>query len=146
MTTKIHNEFSFDKEIYIDRFIAKNATRFPDFMNSLDKLKQKKQHLEAALSKYQLEGKDMLDYLKITRKFVETQTKVDEERKETEVPDEDDIELCDPDDIGKIGMKKSELKTTIQCLKNYEKYMKKNVESEKKSLQETINELGKWKQ
>lgn len=46
MPTKLHNEFSFDKEIYIDRFIAKNAARYPDFMNTLDKLKNKKQALE----------------------------------------------------------------------------------------------------
>lgn len=58
MPTKIHNEFSFDKEIYIDRFVAKNATRFPDFMSTLDRLKSKKQALEASIKKYQAEGKD----------------------------------------------------------------------------------------
>jgi len=49
LRNKIHEEFSFDKEIFIDRFIAKNASRFPDFMNSLDKLKIKKQALEESL-------------------------------------------------------------------------------------------------
>lgn len=60
MPTKLHNEFSFDKEIYIDRFIAENALRFPDFMNTLDSLKAKKQALEETLKKYQHQSKDLL--------------------------------------------------------------------------------------
>jgi len=93
MPKKLHNEFSFDKEIYIDRFIAKNATRFPDFMNTLDKLKSKKKALEESLKKYQVEGKDYLDYLKIARNFILSQTSVNEEDKEASPPDDHDMNL-----------------------------------------------------
>ena len=90
---KIHDEFSFDKEIFVDRFIAKNATRFPDFMNTLDKLKTKKAALEESLKKYQHDGKDLVDFIRISRKFVEKQNKVDEESKESEAPDEEEVSL-----------------------------------------------------
>lgn len=90
---KIHDEFSFDKEIFIDRFIAKNATRFPDFMNSLDKLKRKKYALEESLKKYQHKGKDLVDFLQVSRDFVEKQYEVDEEKKESEMGNEDEISL-----------------------------------------------------
>lgn len=93
MPTKLHDEFTFDKEIYIDRFIAKNASRFPDFMSKLDKLKSKKQALEESLKRYQFEGKSYMDYLKVARKFIEVQKKVKEEDKEAEAPDEHDMTL-----------------------------------------------------
>jgi hypothetical protein len=142
MPKKIHNEFSFDKEIFIDRFVAKNASRFPDFMNALDKLKSKKQALEESLKKYQHGGNDLLEYLKVTRKFIEKQSEVDEEEKQYQIGDEQDTNLCDPDDIGRIGMKESELKTTISCIDKYEKHLSQAIENEKKSLHETINDLG----
>lgn len=41
-------------------------------------------------------------------------------------------------------MKKSDLKTTISCLKKYEKYLKESIATEKANLQETINDLGKF--
>jgi hypothetical protein len=128
MPKKIHDEFSFDKEIFIDRFIAKNASRFPDFMNTLDKLKSKKQVLEESLKKYQHEGNNLIEYLRVTRNFIEKQKEVDEEGKEYEAPDEEEISMCDPDDIGKIG--------------KYEKHLSQGIENEKKSLNETINDLG----
>lgn len=142
MPKKIHDEFSFDKEIYIDRFVAKNASRFPDFMNTLDRLKAKKQALEESLKKYKHEGKDLLEYLQVARKFIEKQRKVDEGSKEMEAPDEHELSLWDPEEIGKIGMKKSDLKTTVQWLKNYENHLQESVQAEKDSLQETINDLG----
>lgn len=81
--------------------------------------------------------------LRVARKFIEKQTKVNEEDKETEAPDEHDMTLLDPNEIGKMGMKKSELKTTAQCLKKYEKHLKESMKSEQEALQETINDLGK---
>lgn len=115
MPVKLHNEFCFDNDIFIDRFVAKNASRFPDFMNSLDKLKANKQASEERLKKFQHEGKDYLEWLKVACQFVERQVKIKQD--ETEAPDEFDQVPWDPNQIGRIGMKKSELKTTINCLK-----------------------------
>ena len=143
MPKKLHNEFTFDNEIYIDRFVAKNASRFPDFMNSLDKLKSKKQVLEKSLKKYTHDDQEYTKFLTITRQFVEKQIYVDEESKETSAPDEHDMLLWNPDEIGKIGMKKSELESTISCLKKYEKHLQQSMEIEKEALQQTINDLGK---
>lgn len=142
MPSKMHNEFSFDKEIYIDRFVAKNASRFPDFMNTLDKLKAKKQALEEALKKYQHQGKDFFESISFVRKFIETQKAVDEEDKDSQVPDENDMVLHDPTNIGCLTMKKSDLSSTIKCLKMYEDYLSSNMESLKKELSETNNNLG----
>lgn len=75
---------------------------------------------------------------------MEKQNKVNEEDKETEAPDEHDTSLCDPNEIGRIGMKKSELKTTISWLRKYEKHLKESIAKEKANLQETINDLGEW--
>jgi hypothetical protein len=75
--------------IYIDRFLAKNSSRYPDFMNNLDKLKSKKYSLEQSLKKYKHKTAEMTnalaltEFLEISRKFIEKQSKVDEEDKET---------------------------------------------------------------
>lgn len=143
MPVKLHNEFSFDNDIFIDRFVAKNASRFPDFMNSLDKLKSQKQASEERLKKCQHEGKDYLDCLRVAWSFVEKQIKIKED--ETKAPDEFDHESWDPNEIGRIGMKKSELKTTINWLKNYEEHLNRTIETEKQVLQETTNKLGNYK-
>jgi hypothetical protein len=117
-------------------------------MNNLDKLKSKKYSLEQSLKKYKHKTAEMTnalaltEFLEISRKFIEKQSKVDEEDKETWAPDEHDMLLWDPDQLGKIGMKESDLKTTVKWLKKYEKFLTESMEEEKKSLQETINQLG----
>ena len=91
-------------------------------MNSLDKLKSNKQTIEERLKKYQHEGKDYLECLGVAHNFVKMQMEVKED--ESEAPDENDRPSWDPNEIGQIGMKKSELKTTISWLKNYSEFLK----------------------
>ena len=114
--------FHLTKIFILIGLLQNNASRFPDFINSLDKLKLNKQTSEERLKRYQHEGKGYLECLDIARNFVEKQMKVKED--ETEAPDENDLESWDPNEIGSIGMKKSELKTTITCLRNYEEHLK----------------------
>lgn len=115
---KISNPVSFDKVIYVDRFMLENRVMSSKIRAEVREYKKKVRILEQALEKFKNYGNDKLNLQNVMKTAVQF---FSSQQNEKQVEEYDAIKVFDPNKIGDLGKGKECMENAIHFLQTFEK-------------------------
>ena len=130
---KVNTKFSFENEIYADRFLYQNWEKFKQFREKLEAMNWNKAKLESNISNYEYRGIKLDEFFSQTKKILLEQKNSSTYIKDEEmIPDEGDMyEIITPDSIGLLGYSNKDINKTIDFLSDFEERFRENLDKQR---------------